>query len=82
MNSSHTDRGGVEVEVDAPQCGTKGIRQAGLTLVVEGIGLAKDQRHTAARAIWPYFLIFGDVGVYRGLRYCVVQESALERNAG
>lgn len=82
MNPSHTNRGGIEVEVDAPQRGTEGVGQARLALVVQGIGLAKDQRHTAARPVWPNLLVLGDVGVYRGLRYRVVQESALERDAG
>lgn len=82
MNPSHTNRGGIEVEVDAPQRGTEGVGQARLALVVQGVGLAKDQRHTAARPVWPNLLVLGDVGVYRGLRYRVVQESALERDAG
>lgn len=79
MYTFDTNRGTVQVEVDAPQGGTKGIREAGFSLIIERIGLAKDERNSAS--VGPDRVVLNNVGFYgaHGLR--VVQERPLECDA-
>lgn len=64
MNTSYTNRGRVEVEVDAPQRGTERVGQTRFALIVKGVGLTKDQRYAATCAIWPNLLVLSNMSVH------------------
>lgn len=69
----------VEVEVEAPQRSAEGVGQAGLALVVQRVGLAHDQGHSAT--VGPGLVILDNVRVDRAHCARVVQERSLECDA-
>jgi hypothetical protein len=44
VHALEADRGRVEVKIYPPEGGAKGVGEAGAALVVEGVGLAEDER--------------------------------------
>lgn len=48
-----------EVEVEAPQRGAEGVGEAGLALVVEGVGLAEDEGDGAVVGVREEGVAFG-----------------------
>ena len=51
----------VEVEIDAPEGGAEGVGEAWSALVVEGVGLAEDERRDGGVGVFDLV-----VGVYVG----------------
>jgi len=52
------DGGAPEVEIEAPERSAEGVRQTGRTFIVQGVGLAEDERDAGV----------GEVGGQVGLR--------------
>jgi hypothetical protein len=68
----------VEVKVDAPEGGTKGVGKTRTALVVQRVGLAKDERRDWPRRLRDHGVVLGAAGVDRELGHGVVHQRPLE----
>ena len=60
MHASDARSGAVEVEVEAPQRGAEGVREARGAFVVEGVGLAEDEGDAGVGEEGGFVELMGD----------------------